>query len=158
MAFVLGGYKFRVLFIISFYFPTSKDRYKKLCHVELKFCFVTLVNISNRFFSTIIIGWYCMWASLLRNCSMLFSGIHSKFHVIINDNEKRMKVCVLLVSTPWFHLYHMKTIIFYFFSPCSCCNADIDYSELPDSSYTILFHVINWCSHPLLISGEFEVS
>ena len=37
-----------------------------------------------------------------------------------------------------------------------CCNTDIYSSALPDTSYTILFHVINWCTHPLLLSGEFK--
>lgn len=27
---------------------------------------------------------------------------------------------------------------------------------LPDTSHTILFHVINWCTYPLLVSGEFK--
>lgn len=71
---------------------------------------------------------------------------------------KREWKCVfyLLALLGFIYIIYKIIIFTFLISSCSCCNADIYNFELPDSSYAILFHVINWCSHPLLISGEFK--
>jgi len=52
---------------------------------------------------------------------MLFSGTHTRFHFIIIGVDKKMNVCVLVVSILRFHLYHIQNLLFLLliFSPFS---------------------------------------
>lgn len=51
------------------------------------------------------------------------------------------------------HFFFLLQLLRYLLVRCYLEIINLSVSHLADTSYTILFHVIDWCPYPLLVSG-----